>query len=478
MTYRLRGLRCISLAVVMLFVALATGCSSSGEDAAKDPGSGGSSVSGSESASGEEQTDGSGGSEDTSPVSGLEETTVSEDTVGGNAEGTSQPERVLPEGWYVDSDDNYVPDFVERDLGYDPKVDDCAKKANCPGPSGAAGTSAVDLVSREQNTLLILDSSGSMAEPIGGGQTKMDAARAALERYATATPDFVNLGFMVYGHKGSNAKADRARSCRSTEMLEPLGEVDYRTFPRTLDTFEPTGWTPIEGALNRAADAFTGKENATNRVILVSDGLETCGGDPAAAAQELAASDIGVTIDVVGFDIPRAEETQLRRIAEVSGGRYATVSSAEELQDYFDGQDDLYYDLLRQSNCMYDHGTEVNNCYSDFNTKTSLRMGDLLDQTEFPSEQWDEIYALKQRAWDYTYETQSRVEDANNKRRGEIEKDMEEVRERMEQRYNEDVSFSPSCPERPFYANSGEGPAGEPKLLALLPPGLSNPTGE
>lgn len=281
-----------------------------------------------------------------------EQTSASEST-SSVAEGTSgpepSPERVLPDKWYVDSDGNYVPDFVERAEGYDPSADDCAKQVNCPGPSGAAGTSAVDFVSKEQNTLLILDSSGSMAESIGVGQTKMEAAKESLQRYATATPDFINLGFMVYGHEGSNAPADRARSCQSTELKEP---VDYRTFPQTLDSFRPSGWTPIAGALNEAGNVFSGEKEATNRVILVSDGLETCGGDPVAAAQRLADSDIQVTIDVVGFDIPRAEEEQLRRISEVSGGRYATVRTAGELQDYFDQQERIFSALFMRAPIM------------------------------------------------------------------------------------------------------------------------------
>ncbi len=477
MTYRLRGLRGVALAAMIVFAAVATGCSSSGEDAADDPGSGGSSASGSESTSGEERLDGSGSSGNAGSASGPEQTTTPEGTPGASAGGTAPEDgRVLPGKLYVDSDGNRVPDFVEVAEGYDPAADDCARAAGCPGPSGASGTSAADLASREQNILLVLDSSGSMAEPIGGGQTRMDAAKASLERYATATPDFINLGFMVYGHEGSNAKADRAESCESAEVLEPPGEVDYRTFPRTLDTFKPTGWTPIEGALNEAGHVLSGEKEATNRVILVSDGLETCGGDPVAAARRLADSDIQLTIDVVGFDIPRAEEAQLRRIAEVSGGRYATVDNAEELQDYFDQQQRVFWQLFDQFYCLNDRGIKMFNCSNDFDIDVNNRMQELLGDAE--GEQWDAMYEIKTRADEYLDESRYRMNDAIQQRKDEIQKDMNEVRERMNRRYDEDVSLSPSCPELPLYADSGEGPADKPKLLAILPHGLANSTGE
>lgn len=436
MSPRLAGLGCV-VALMLLVV----GCSGSGGDGSGD-----------DAGSGEQPRSEQPGS--------FESTDVTDERESG-----AGSERVLPDEWYVDSDDNYVPDFVERDLGYDPEADDCAKRVDCPGPSG---TSAMDLASQEQNTLLILDSSGSMAEPIDGRQTKMNAAKAALERYATGTPDFINLGFMVYGHEGSNTEADRAESCGSTEVLEQLGEVDYRTFPGTLETFQPSGWTPVAGALEEAGNAFSGKEEATNRVILVSDGLETCGGDPVAAAEELADSDIEVTIDVVGFDIPRSEEAQLRQIAEVSGGRYATVRSADELQDYFDQQQRVFWQLFDQFYCLNSHGIEVFNCSNEFDIDVNNRMQELLHSVE--GEEWDAMYEIKTRADKHLDETRIRANEASQERKDEIQQDMEEVRDRMQRRYKEEVSFTPACPMPPIYADFEDDSAPDPELLALFSP--------
>lgn len=469
MSIRLSGLYRVFVTAMLLGIVLVAGCSGSQENESANRGSG----SGGESRSGEGSVSGDGESTLGSEPTG--EQTRAPETTGDVAESPSQPERVLPDKWYVDSDGNEVPDFIEVEEGFDPNADDCAESVNCPGPSGVSGTSAVGLVSKEQNTLLILDSSGSMAEPIGGSQTKMDAARASLERYATATPDFINLGFMVYGHKGSNAEADRARSCESTELLEPLGEVDYRTFPQTLETFQPSGWTPIAGALEEAGDAFSGKEETTNRVILVSDGLETCGGDPVAAARELADANINVTIDVVGFDIPRSEEAQLKQIAKVSGGRYATASTAEELQGYFDEQERVFSELHEQWQCMNSYTAEVSGCFTSFNNAVTNHMDDFLRDAEGA-----EYYAMDEitlRAYNYLEKTQSRIYNANERRLAEIEKDMDEVERRMDQRYNEDVSFSSSCPKPPAYASLGKENLPYPLLVALRTPDFPNSSG-
>ena len=67
---------------------------------------------------------------------------------------------------------------------------------------------------------------------------------------------------------------------------------------------------------------FSGKEGEVNKIVLVSDGIETCGGDPVAAAEELNRSGIEVEIDVVGFGVPDDEADQLRDVASAGGGEY------------------------------------------------------------------------------------------------------------------------------------------------------------
>ncbi|HEY7034489.1 MAG TPA: hypothetical protein VH482_24345, partial [Thermomicrobiales bacterium] len=59
---------------------------------------------------------------------------------------------------------------------------------------------------KKVNVELILDSSGSMAEELEGGQTRIDAAKQVLNQVIDALPvqEGINVGFRVYGHKGNN----------------------------------------------------------------------------------------------------------------------------------------------------------------------------------------------------------------------------------------------------------------------------------
>lgn len=248
---------------------------------------------------------------------------------------TAATDLVLDPKWYKDSDGNIVPDFIEREAddgaGDDnPYKDDCAPE-NCP-----AAAESVEFITRPRNALLILDSSGSMATEAGDGRTRMEAAKDSLSRYSRISSALFETGFAVYGHTGNATKSGKAESCRTgAETLLPLGELDPDTFGQTLDGFEPTGWTPIEGALREAEGAFAGKEGEVNRVVLVSDGIETCGGDPVEAARELNRSGIEVEVDVVGFGVPGEEAAQLRQVALAGGGEYYDAQTGADLDGYF-----------------------------------------------------------------------------------------------------------------------------------------------
>jgi hypothetical protein len=188
------------------------------------------------------------------------------------------------------------------------------------------------------NVELILDASGSMAEAIPGteNQTRMEAAKAAMREVIDRIParEGLNVGFRVYGHKGSNSEADKEVSCRATELLVPIDGVDKERLRAEVEASEPTGWTPLALALEQAAGDFKpGGESVTNAVIMVTDGEETCGGDPCAVAGQLHAADIALTTHVVGFALSDEQQEAVRCIAEEGGGELFTAGDAETLSD-------------------------------------------------------------------------------------------------------------------------------------------------
>jgi len=185
------------------------------------------------------------------------------------------------------------------------------------------------------NLELILDLSGSMARDIGGGETRMEAAKRVMNDVIDALPERegVNVGFRIYGHEGDNTEGGREVSCRSSDLVVPLEGVNKDALREQVDLAQPIGWTPITLSLEEAGGDFQPGEGVSNNIVLVTDGEETCGGDPCAAARALSEGDAGVTTHVVGFALTEEQARLVNCIAEEGGGLNLRAGNALELSE-------------------------------------------------------------------------------------------------------------------------------------------------
>lgn len=182
---------------------------------------------------------------------------------------------------------------------------------------------------------LVLDASGSMGDASDSG-TRMAEAKAALNGFVGTLPANSTVSLRIYGHEGDNTDAGKTQSCGSAEQIFS-GPVDDDGFSAALDGVEPTGWTPLADAITRAADDIP--PQATDGIVyVVTDGIETCGGDPVSAAEGLAGSGIQPIVNVIGFQAGDADQEALRAIAEAGGGDYTRADTQGDLEDYWDGE--------------------------------------------------------------------------------------------------------------------------------------------
>jgi len=204
-----------------------------------------------------------------------------------------------------------------------------------PRPAMAAQDDPTQADTRTVNVELILDASGSMAQQVGNGETRMQAAKRVMNDVIDALPERegVNVGFRVYGHKGNNTEAGKAESCQSSDLLVPIDGVNKDALRKQVASFNPTGWTPIAESLKRAGNDFKGKtgESMTNAIVLVTDGEETCGGDPCAVSAAIKQGDTAVTTHVVGFALTPEQAGLVNCIAEQGGGLNLGAANAQEL---------------------------------------------------------------------------------------------------------------------------------------------------
>ncbi len=187
----------------------------------------------------------------------------------------------------------------------------------------AAGLTT-SIAQADTNILFILDGSNSMWGQIGG-KAKIDTAKSVLGDALSGLSGDVTPGLMIYGHR-------RKDDCGDVQIAVPFGSGSVSSLQGAVNAVSPRGKTPIAESLKAAGGAFAGREEDNNNILLISDGIETCEGDPCAVAAELVQRGINVRVHVVGFDVDADTKAQLQCIADKGNGEYFDAKNASDFQ--------------------------------------------------------------------------------------------------------------------------------------------------
>jgi len=175
---------------------------------------------------------------------------------------------------------------------------------------------------------IVVDASRSMWGRMHG-EPKMVVAKEILQDVSYWFPEDLELALRAYGSTSPSTSAN----CTDSTLLVPFGEKNREPIRAAIAGLQPLGQTPIAYALNQAARDF-GTLQDDRALVLVTDGIESCGGDPVQAAREL--REQGIMVHLIGFGLGNAADedaASLHAVANASGGRYVTAGSAEELKE-------------------------------------------------------------------------------------------------------------------------------------------------
>ncbi|RLD33482.1 MAG: von willebrand factor type a [Bacteroidetes bacterium] len=146
--------------------------------------------------------------------------------------------------------------------------------------------------------LFVLDGSQSM---YGRWQSdiKMSIAQNLLSNLLDSLKDVDNiqLALRVYGHQKTYPPQD----CNDTRLVVPFANDNALRIKNQLRYIKPKGTTPIAFALEQSAGDFPDCDNCRNIIILITDGLEECGGDPCAVSADLQKKGIALKPFVIGI---------------------------------------------------------------------------------------------------------------------------------------------------------------------------------
>jgi hypothetical protein len=181
---------------------------------------------------------------------------------------------------------------------------------------------ACRVVGKPTEFAIVLDASSSMDQLLGGAQ---NALRSLSKTYLEPRPDIPLTISVIGGDAYSDKLEDPSKAnCPYGRAYGPAAS-NSADINRLVDPVFATGNTPIDTTLRYAADSFS---DATKRrvMLVLTDGFETCYGDPAQAISELRNNGIevygikyGISNDAVAMNVFNAMN------------RYAPANSQDEI---------------------------------------------------------------------------------------------------------------------------------------------------
>jgi hypothetical protein len=180
-----------------------------------------------------------------------------------------------------------------------------------------------------KNLEIILDASGSMKTPLAGKKTRWDVALETLDQVLGSLPDDFNVGLRMYGHREASRSP---RTCTDSQLVVPIRKLDRKLLMLRAKAAKPKGETPlVYSALQAPADL---RAVGGGTVILITDGEESCKGDPVKAAADLKASGLDIRLNIVGFAIKNPKvQKDLAGFSQATGGLFYSAESGAGLAD-------------------------------------------------------------------------------------------------------------------------------------------------
>lgn len=169
----------------------------------------------------------------------------------------------------------------------------------------------------EPEVIIVVDASGSMG--IGGwfgGSSRMDRAKSSIDHVVRGLPDPITIGLIEFTNC-NNVRRDKFYTSPQRPAL--LAEVNRLT---------PQQGTPLAGSIKRAGDIAS--QDAESVIVLVTDGDDSCGGDPCAEARAIKARKPKVKINIVDLS-DGSQSSILRCVANATGGQVLKPNSAMDM---------------------------------------------------------------------------------------------------------------------------------------------------
>ena len=170
----------------------------------------------------------------------------------------------------------------------------------------------------EPEVVVIVDGSGSMREPFAGAPSRMSMAKDAIASVVNGLPDPVDVALIDFSN------------CDQVRLDKFFSQPERPSLIREVRGLQPDRGTPLARSIERAGNIVSADVEST--IVVVSDGEDTCGRDPCAAARAVKAKRPNVTINVIDVS-GEGGRAMVQCIAAATGGKVLTPNSSLDMKN-------------------------------------------------------------------------------------------------------------------------------------------------
>jgi Ca-activated chloride channel family protein len=153
--------------------------------------------------------------------------------------------------------------------------------------------------SQTTRVLFVFDASNSM-KTMYDNKPRIDLAKTLFYKFIDSLNQLKNYEFALRMY-GSTVKYPPG-DCNDSKLVVPFAKNNIQKIKDLVKAVQPTGITPIEHSLTQAANDFPDTK-AVNTIILITDGIEECGGDPCKAKIALEEKGIVLKPCIIGIGL-------------------------------------------------------------------------------------------------------------------------------------------------------------------------------
>ena len=173
--------------------------------------------------------------------------------------------------------------------------------------------------------LFLLDASNSMYSRMGD-DTRMNVAKRLLSRMVDSLEKIeeLEIALRVYGHRQDKDDYD----CEDTRLEVGFAKKNHDEIKYHIREIRPKGTTLIAYSLQQAAYDFPTESSSRNIIILITDGIEECNGDPCAVSQALQKQGVVLKPFIIGVGLDEDFKAQFDCV-----GKYFEASTEDAFEN-------------------------------------------------------------------------------------------------------------------------------------------------